>query len=113
MRIEIAEAVAVVPGTPTQVKLNNGRSLSVDAIVLVSGRPEGGMPEFPPRSALDYLLESLAGLASIGGSRVQQEVVLKTALAAMLQLGAAGQAARLLSRHRATTAPLVTRGAVN
>ena len=27
-----------------------------------------------PRAALDYLLESLAGLPSIGGSRVQQEV---------------------------------------
>ena len=66
-----------------------------------------------PRAALDYLLESLAGLPSIGGSRVQQEVVLETALAAMLQLGAPGQAARLLSRHRAAPAPQVTRGAVN
>jgi hypothetical protein len=66
-----------------------------------------------PRAALDYLLESLAGLPAIGGSRVQQEVILETALAAMLQLGAPGQAARLLSRHRATPAPQVTRGAVN
>ncbi|MFZ3303276.1 MAG: hypothetical protein WA227_06540, partial [Mycobacterium sp.] len=66
-----------------------------------------------PRAALDYLLESLDGLPSIGGSRVQQEVVLETALAAMLQLGAPGQAARLLSRHRAAPAPQVTRGAVN
>jgi uncharacterized NAD(P)/FAD-binding protein YdhS len=66
-----------------------------------------------PRTALDYLLESLAGLPSIGGSRVQQEVVLETALAAMLQLGAPGQAARLLSRHRAAPGPPVTRGAVN
>lgn len=66
-----------------------------------------------PRAALDYLLESLAGLPSIGGSRVQQEVVLETALAAMLQLGAPGQAARLLSRHRAAPGPQVTRGAVN
>lgn len=66
-----------------------------------------------PRAALDYLLESLAGLPSIGGSRVQQEVVLETALAAMLQLGAPGQAARLLSRHRAASGPQVTRGAVN
>jgi len=54
------------------------------------------LTEGEPRAALDYLLESLAGLASIGGSRVQQEVVLETALAAMLQLGAPGQAARLL-----------------
>ncbi len=66
-----------------------------------------------PRLALDYLLESLAGLGSIGGSRVQQEVILETALAAMLQLGAPGQAARLLSRHRAAPGPQVTRGAVN
>jgi hypothetical protein len=66
-----------------------------------------------PRAALDYLLESLAGLPSIGGSRVQQEVILETALAAMLQLGAPGQAARLLSRHRAGPGPQVTRGAVN
>src|ERR1700761_1752479 len=66
-----------------------------------------------PRAALDYLLESLAGLPSIGGSRVQQEVVLETAFAAMLQLGAPGQAARLLSRHRAAPGPQVTRGAVN
>ncbi|HZC11965.1 MAG TPA: FAD/NAD(P)-binding protein [Mycobacterium sp.] len=66
-----------------------------------------------PRAALDYLLESLPGLPAIGGSRVQQEVVLETALAAMLQLGAPGQAARLLSRHRAAPGPQVTRGAVN
>ena len=66
-----------------------------------------------PRAALDCLLESLSGLPSIGGSRVQQEVVLETALAAMLQLGAPGQAARLLSRYRSTPGPQVTRGAVN
>jgi uncharacterized NAD(P)/FAD-binding protein YdhS len=71
------------------------------------------LTEGEPRAALDYLLESLAGLPSIGGSRVQQEVVLETALAAMLQLGAPGQAARLLSRHRAAPGPQVTRGAVN
>lgn len=66
-----------------------------------------------PRAALDYLLESLPGLPLIGGSRVQQEVVLETALATMLQLGAPGQAARLLSRHRTAPGPQVTRGAVN
>ncbi|MGB6209553.1 FAD/NAD(P)-binding protein [Mycobacterium sp.] len=66
-----------------------------------------------PRAAVDFLLESLAGLPSIGGSRVQQEVILETALAAMLQLGAPGQAARLLSRHRVAPGPQVTRGAVN
>jgi uncharacterized NAD(P)/FAD-binding protein YdhS len=71
------------------------------------------LTEGDPHAALDYLLESLAGLPSIGGSRVQQEVVLETALAAMLQLGAPGQAARLLSRHRAAPGPQVTRGAVN
>lgn len=66
-----------------------------------------------PRAALDYLLEALPTLSSLGGSRVQQEVVLETALAAMLRLGAPGQAARLLSRHRATPKPPVARGAVN
>ena len=66
-----------------------------------------------PRMALDYLLESLPGLPSIGGSRVQHEVVLETALAAMLQLGAPGQAARLLSRHRALAGTDVARGAVS
>jgi uncharacterized NAD(P)/FAD-binding protein YdhS len=71
------------------------------------------LTEGEPRAALDYLLESLPGLPSIGGSRVQQEVILETALAAMLQLGAPGQAARLLSRHRAAPGPQVTRGAVN
>ena len=69
--------------------------------------------EGEPRAALDCLLESLSGLPSIGGSRVQQEVILETALAAMLQLGAPGQAARLLSRYRSTPGPQVTRGAVN
>ncbi|AQT80926.1 hypothetical protein B1R94_19175 [Mycolicibacterium litorale] len=71
------------------------------------------LSEGEPRTALDYLLESLPGLPSIGGSRVQHEVVLETALAAMLQLGGPGQAARLLSRYRATPEPQVTRGAVN
>jgi len=71
------------------------------------------LTEGQPRRALDYLLESLTGLPSIGGSRVQQEVILETALAAMLQLGAPGQASRLLSRHRAAPGPRVTRGAVN
>ena len=43
------------------------------------------LTEGEPRAALDCLLESLSGLPSIGGSRVQQEVVLETALAAMFQ----------------------------
>jgi uncharacterized NAD(P)/FAD-binding protein YdhS len=57
--------------------------------------------EQQPRRALDHLLEALPGLPGLGGSRAQQEVVMETALAAMLRLGAPGQAARLLSRHRA------------
>jgi hypothetical protein len=69
--------------------------------------------EHEPRRALDHLLEALPGLPEIGGSRVQQEVVLETALAAMLRLGAPGQAARLLSRHRAGPAPGIQRGAVS
>jgi len=56
--------------------------------------------EQQPRLALDHLLEALPGLPGLGGSRAQQEVVLETALAAMLRLGAPGQASRLLSRYR-------------
>ncbi|HME17072.1 MAG TPA: FAD/NAD(P)-binding protein [Mycobacterium sp.] len=92
-----------VPGA-TDAQAETLRLIGEGLIALTAGEP---------RAALDYLLESLAGLPSIGGSRVQQEVVLETALAAMLQLGAPGQAARLLSRHRASPGPQVTRGAVN
>lgn len=92
-----------VPGA-TDEQATTLRLIGEGLIALTAGEP---------RAALDYLLESLPGLPSIGGSRVQQEVVLETALAAMLQLGAPGQAARLLSRHRAAPGPLVTRGAVN
>jgi len=92
-----------VPGA-TEEQASTLRLIGEGFIALTGGEP---------RAALDCLLESLAGLASIGGSRVQQEVVLETALAAMLQLGAPGQAARLLSRHRAAPGPQVTRGAVN
>jgi uncharacterized NAD(P)/FAD-binding protein YdhS len=92
-----------VPGA-TDAQQNTLRLIGEGLIALTAGEP---------RAALEYLLESLGGLASIGGSRVQQEVVLETALAAMLQLGAPGQAARLLSRHRAAPGPQVTRGAVN
>lgn len=66
-----------------------------------------------PRSALEHLLEALPGLPALGGSQVQQEVVLESALAAMLQLGAPGQAARLLSRHRSEATPGIARGAVS
>jgi hypothetical protein len=69
--------------------------------------------EQDPRRALDHLLEALPGLPALGGSRVQQEVVLETALAAMLRLGAPGQAARLLSRHREAPATDIQRGAVS
>ncbi len=92
-----------VPGA-TDAQQTTLRLIGEGLIALTAGEP---------RSALDYLLESLGGLPSIGGSRVQREVVLETALAAMLQLGAPGQAARLLSRHRAAPGPQVTRGAVN
>jgi hypothetical protein len=92
-----------VPGA-TDAQATTLRLIGEGLIALTAGEP---------RAALDYLLESLPGLPSIGGSRVQQEVILETALAAMLQLGAPGQAARLLSRHRAAPGPQVTRGAVN
>jgi uncharacterized NAD(P)/FAD-binding protein YdhS len=92
-----------VPGA-TDTQATTLRLIGEGLIALIQGEP---------RAALDYLLESLAGLPSIGGSRVQQEVILETALAAMLQLGKPGQTARLLSRHRAAPGPQVTRGAVN
>jgi len=92
-----------VPGA-TDTQAATLRLIGKGLIALVDGEP---------RAALDYLLESLGGLPSLGGSRVQQEVVLETALAAMLQLGAPGQAARLLSRYRASPRPPVARGAVN
>ncbi len=92
-----------VPGA-TEEQATTLRLIGEGLIALTAGEP---------RAALDCLLESLSGLPSIGGSRVQQEVVLETALAAMLQLGAPGQAARLLSRYRSTPGPRVTRGAVN
>ncbi|WP_099247070.1 FAD/NAD(P)-binding protein [Mycobacterium sp. shizuoka-1] len=92
-----------VPGA-TEAQANTLHLIGEGLIALVNGEP---------RAALDYLLESLPGLPSIGGSRVQQEVILETALAAMLQLGAPGQAGRLLSRHRSSPGPQVTRGAVN
>jgi uncharacterized NAD(P)/FAD-binding protein YdhS len=66
-----------------------------------------------PRAALDHLLEALPALPALGGSRVQQEVVLETALAAMLRVGAPGQAARLLSRHRSAPATDISRGVVS
>lgn len=67
-----------------------------------------------PRAALDHLLEALPGLPALGGSRAQQEVVLETALAAMLRLGAPGQAARLLSRYRSNVpTSAVRRGVVS
>jgi uncharacterized NAD(P)/FAD-binding protein YdhS len=70
--------------------------------------------EEQPRRALDFLLEALPGLPGLGGSRAQQEVVLETAFAAMLRLGAPGQAARLLSRHRAgVVTPIASRDAVS
>ena len=92
-----------VPGA-TEEQATTLRLIGEGLIALSAGEP---------RAALDCLLESLSGLPSIGGSRVQQEVILETALAAMLQLGAPGQAARLLSRYRTTPGPQVTRGAVN
>ena len=69
--------------------------------------------EGEPRACLDHLLEALPGLPALGGSRAQQEVVLETALSAMLRLGAPGQAARLLSRHRSAPAVGIQRGAVS
>src|ERR1700755_2557194 len=43
VRIETAEVVGLVPGTPVRIALNDGRELSADAVVLAAGRPPGGM----------------------------------------------------------------------
>ena len=43
--IETAEVVGLVPGPPVRMTLNDGRSLSADAVVLATGRPKGGMPD--------------------------------------------------------------------
>ncbi len=45
IRMETAEVVGLEPGLPVRLALNDGRSLAADAVVLASGRPEGGMPE--------------------------------------------------------------------
>src|ERR1700722_6995738 len=45
VRIETAEVVGLVPGPPVRMTLNDGRSLSADAVVLATGRPKGGMPD--------------------------------------------------------------------
>src|ERR1700753_4459888 len=66
-----------VPGA-TDAQAETFRLIGEGLIALTAGEP---------RAALDYLLESLAGLPSIGGSRVQQEVGLETRLAALSPLG--------------------------
>jgi hypothetical protein len=96
-------------GTTTAADMTDGQAATLQSVAdgLIA------LLEGEHRLALDHLLEALPGLPALGGSRVQQEVVLETALAAMLQLGAPGQAARLLSRHRAGPAAGIARGAVS
>ena len=61
VRIEAAEVVGLVPGEPTQVKLNDGRTLSADVVVLASGRPDGGMPDSLERAFAPVLAADTDG----------------------------------------------------
>src|ERR1700741_704930 len=55
VRIETAEVVGLVPGVPTRVSRNDGRSLSADTGVLATGPPEGGSPESLERALAPVL----------------------------------------------------------
>lgn len=61
VRIETAEVVGLVPGASIQVKLSDGRSLSAHAVVLASGRPEGGLPDSLERAFAPVLAEGNDG----------------------------------------------------
>ena len=126
VRIETAEAVGLVPGAPARVSLNDGRSLSADAVVLATGRPEGGMPESLERAFAPVLAAGTDGkvvvdpwapgaLAALGACRPASVLVIGSGLTGVdvaLHLIARGATVTLLSRHgalprrfRATGAP--------
>ncbi|MGA7055704.1 MAG: FAD/NAD(P)-binding protein, partial [Mycobacterium sp.] len=130
VRIETAEVVGLVPGAPAGVALSDGRSLSTDAVVLASGRPEGGMPDSLERAFAPVLASgansTAAGkvvvdpwapgaLAGLGARRPASVLVIGSGLTGVdvaLHLIARGATVTLLSRHgalprrfRATGAP--------
>ena len=113
VRMEAAEVVGLVPGASTQVKLSDGRSLSADAVVLASGRPEGGMPESLERAFAPVLAAGADGkvvvdpwapgaLAALGARRFETVLVIGSGLTGVdvaLHLIARGATVTLLSRH--------------
>jgi uncharacterized NAD(P)/FAD-binding protein YdhS len=126
VRVETAEVVGLVPGAPARLSLNDGRSLSADAVVLASGRPEGGMPEsleraFAPALALgadsgtDGKAAATDGkvvvdpwapgaLAALGARRPASVLVIGSGLTGVdvaLHLIARGATVTLLSRNGA------------
>lgn len=115
VRIETAEVVGLVPGTSTQVKLNDGRSLSADAVVLAPGRPEGSLPEPLERAFAPVLAAGTddkvvvdpwapGALAALGARRPRNVLVIGSGLTGVdvaLHLIARGATVTMLSRHGA------------
>ena len=115
VRIETAEVVGLVPGASKQVKLNDGRSLSADAVVLACGRPEGGLPDSLERAFAPVLAAGIDGkvvvdpwapgaLAALGARRPASVLVIGSGLTGVdvaLHLIARGATVTLLSRHGA------------
>ena len=113
VRIETAEVVGLVPGDSTQVKLSDGRSLTADAVVLASGRPDGGMPESLERAFAPVLAAGTDGkvvldpwapgaLAALGARRLENVLVIGSGLTGIdvaLHLIARGTTVTLLSRN--------------
>ncbi|HTU99813.1 MAG TPA: hypothetical protein VMF13_04695, partial [Luteitalea sp.] len=106
--------------------LNDGRSLSADAVVLASGRPQGGMPESLERAFAPVMAAGADGkvvvdpwvpgtLAALGARRPASVLVIGSGLTGVdvaLHLMARGTTVMLLSRtgalprrFRATGAP--------
>ncbi|MGO9286719.1 MAG: FAD/NAD(P)-binding protein, partial [Mycobacterium sp.] len=128
VRIQTAEVVGLVPGAPACLALNDGRFLAADAVVLASGRPEGGMPDSLERAFAPVLAAGTDGkvvvdpwapgaLTALGARRPASVIVIGSGLTGVdvaLHLIARGAAVTLLSRHgalprrfRATGAPTV------
>ena len=61
IRIENAEVVGLMPGTPVRMALQDGRGLSADAVVLATGRPKGSMPESLERAFAPVLAAGTSG----------------------------------------------------
>ena len=126
VRVETAEVVGLVPGAPVRIVLNDGRSVSADAVVLAAGRPEGGMPDSLERAFAPVMAAGDDGkivldpwapgaLAALSARRPASALVIGSGLTGVdvaLHLIARGATVTLLSRHgalprrfRATGAP--------